>query len=110
MSEEEYFSAKAEFEKSFEDTYGVPFNRLRELATAEREGRVVVYDAKQGNEIYDIKNGYVRESKLNEIKLNRNGLKYVAWWGTFSPLDIGETVFMTRSEAERALAEKGAKE
>ena len=47
MSEEEYFSAKAEFEKSFEDTYGVTFDRLRELAEAERDAlkeKVIDYE------------------------------------------------------------------
>ena len=38
--EAEYFRQKIEFEKSFEDTYGVTFDRIRELAEAEREGRI----------------------------------------------------------------------
>ena len=52
MSEKEYFSAKAEFEKSFEDTYGVTFDRLRELAEAEREGCVVALPFKIGDKAY----------------------------------------------------------
>lgn len=40
--EAEYFRQKIEFEKAFEDTYGVTFDRIRELADAEKDGRVVV--------------------------------------------------------------------
>lgn len=38
MNEEEYFNAQHDFETSFEETYGVKFSRIRELAAAEREG------------------------------------------------------------------------
>ena len=88
---------------------GVEPSRLRELAEADKDGRVVVLPCRQGDELWTYCNHPVKRvysftvsdvSTLNgRTVLNTLGL------GTIGPEDIGKTVFLTREEAERALAE-----
>ena len=88
---------------------GLPVARLRELAVADQEGRVVVLPCKRGDELWTYCNHPVKRvysftvsdvSTLNgRTVLNTLGL------GTIRPEDIGKTVFLTREEAEKALAE-----
>ena len=88
---------------------------IRELAEAEKDGRVVVLPCRQGDELWTYCNHPVKRvysftvsdvSTLNgRTVLNTLGL------GTIRPEDIGKTVFLTREEAEKALAEmEGMKE
>ncbi len=83
-SEEEYFRLQVELERSLEETYGISLDRLRELAAAERDGRVVVL-----NEVFRTPIG-----QYGFIYYNKNGLMM----GKFRD---------TESEAAAALAEKG---
>ena len=94
---------------------GLPIARLRELAMADQEGRVLVLPCKRGDELWTYCNYPVKRvysftvsdvSTLNgRTVLNTLGL------GTIRPEDIGKTVFLTREEAEKALAEmEGMKE
>ena len=88
---------------------GVEPSRLREIAEADKDGRVVVLPCRQGDELWTYCNHPVKRvysftvsdvSTLNgRTVLNTLGL------GTIGPEDIGKTVFLTREEAERALAE-----
>lgn len=81
--------------------------RLRELAEADKDGRVVVLPCRQGDELWTYCNHPVKRvysftvsdvSTLNgRTALNTLGL------GTIRPEDIGKTVFLTREEAERAM-------
>lgn len=83
--------------------------RIRELAEADKDGRVVVLPCRQGDELWTYCNHPVKRvysftvsdvSTLNgRTVLNTIGL------GTIRPEDIGKTVFLTREEAERALQE-----
>lgn len=83
--------------------------RIRELAEADKDGRVVVLPCRQGDELWTYCNHPVKRvysftvsdvSTLNgRTVLNTLGL------GTIRPEDIGKTVFLTREEAERALQE-----
>ena len=92
---------------------GVEPSRLRELAVADKEGRVVVLPCKRGDELWTYCNYPVKRvysftvsdvSTLNgRTVLNTLGL------GTIRPKDIGKTVFLTREEAEKALAEMEGK-
>ena len=78
-------------------------NRLRELAEADKDGRVVVLPCRQGDELWTYCNHPVKRvysftvsdvSTLNgRTVLNTLGL------GTIRPEDIGKTVFLTREEA-----------
>ena len=86
---------------------GVEPSRLRELAEADKDGRVVVLPCRQGDELWTYCNHPVKRvysftvsdvSTLNgRTVLNTLGL------GTIGPEDIGKTVFRTREEAERAI-------
>ena len=89
---------------------GVEPSRLRELADADKDRRVVVLPCRQGDELWTYCNHPVKRvysftvsdvSTLNgRTVLNTLGL------GTIRPEDIGKTVFLTREEAERAMEEK----
>ena len=88
---------------------GLPIARLRELAVADQEGRVIVLPCKRGDELWTYCNYPVKRvysftvsdvSTLNgRTVLNTLGLV------TIRPEDIGKTVFLTREEAEKALQE-----
>jgi hypothetical protein len=92
---------------------GMTLMRLRELAVADQEGRVIVLPCKRGDELWTYCNYPVKRvysftvsdvSTLNgRTVLNTLGL------GTIRPEDIGKTVFLTRKEAEKALAEMEGK-
>ena len=77
--------------KEFE---GVPIDRLRELAQAEKEGRLVVLPCEIGSPVYSHARkldgaDYVRETEF--------------WWSDIP--QMGKTVFLTREAAEAALKE-----
>lgn len=85
------------------------FDRLSELAEADKDGRVVVPPCRQGDELWTYCNHPVKRvysftvsdvSTLNgRTVLNTLGL------GTIRPEDIGKTVFLSLKEAEKALRE-----
>lgn len=89
------------------------FDRLRELAEADKDGRVVVLPCRQGDELWTYCNHPVKRvysftvsdvSTLNgRTVLNTLGL------GTIRPEDIGKTVFLSLKEAEKALREMEGK-
>ena len=84
--------------------------RLRELAQADREGRIVTLPCKVGDTVFEIAKGlsiykaglypYVYEHTATEINIF-NWLRYG---------DFGKTVFLTRAEAEAALAKQQGKQ
>ena len=86
--------------------------RFKELAEADKDGRVVVQPCRQGDELWTYCNHPVNRvysftvsdvSTLNgRTVLNTLGL------GTIRPEDIGKTVFLTHEEAKRAM--EGRKE
>ena len=86
---------------------------IRELAEADKDGRVVVLPCRQGDELWTYCNHPVKRvysftvsdvSTLNgRTVLNTLGL------GTIRPEDIGKTVFLTREEVEKALEEREGK-
>lgn len=82
-------------------------DRVRELAEADKDGRVVVLPCRQGDELWTYCDHPIKRvysftvsdvSTMNgRTVLNTLGL------GTIRPEDIGKTVFFTREEAERAM-------
>ena len=90
------------------------FDRLRELAEADKDGRVVVLPCRQGDELWTYGN-FTRgrevyrftvsdvSTLIGRTVLNTLGL------GTIRQDDIGKTVFSTREEAERAMQEMEGK-
>ena len=84
------------------------YDRLRELAEADRDGRVVVLPCKVGDTVYWVHGAVITECRVHRIQKNRNGLyiclKSNVSHGAFcADLSIGKTVFLTREEAEAAL-------
>lgn len=84
-------------------------DHLRDLLQAEQDGRLVVLPCKAGNLIYVGRRpaiitqffGYVRERYFHAVFCDKNE-------GIDIPFEeLGKTVFLTREEAEAAMALKG---
>ncbi len=98
--------------KAIARTYGVDINRLRELAEADKDGRVVVLPYQSGERVFALLDDqkHVRECEVKHAILDgwrkvffispvgSHGDAYSAPFGAF-----GKTVFSTREEAEKAL-------
>lgn len=85
--------------------------RLRELAEADKDGRLVVPPCKVGDTVYWVHGAVITECKVYRVQKNRKGLyiclKSNVSHGAFRvDLSIGKTVFLTREEAEKALEAK----
>lgn len=91
---------------------GLPIDRLRELAEADKDGRVVVLPCKRGDELWTYCNHPVKRVysfTISDVStLNGRTVLNTLGIGTIRPEDIGKTVFLTREEAERAM--EGRKE
>ena len=106
---------------------GMTLMRLRELAVADQEGRLAIFPCKRwldivfGDQVlfWGIDTDYIEEP-IREISLDdANRISWYDGYDTvyligydengerweFSPPEIGKTVFLTREEAEKALAE-----
>lgn len=94
-------------------------NRIRELAEADKDGRLVVLPVKPvltpilSSMLYIIEDGDIYEDALYEtvVGMSENGKMNVVYTTlsdqiTFEQADIGKTVFLTREEAEAALEAK----
>ena len=88
-------------------------NRLRELAEADKDGRVVVLPCRQGDELWTYCNHPVKRVysfTVSDVStLNGRTVPNTLGLGTIRPEDIGKTVFLTREEAEKALQEMEGK-
>ena len=72
-------------------------NRIRDLARADKAGRLVVLPCKVGDTVYRIFNPPSREPVISAHTLM--SVDYIVRW-----IDkFGKTVFLTREEAEKAL-------
>ena len=78
----------------------VPFDRLLELADADRAGQLVMLPCKVGDTVYQIDAERVYESEVKWIIFDCNDI-------AFDERAIGVSIFLTREEAEAALALKG---
>ena len=99
---------------------GVEPSRLRELAEADKDGRVVVLPCKVGDTVYmierifDIDNGVCDEICARKVighgGNNLNKLWIIGSGGICNAYifvsEFGKTVFLTREEAERAMEGK----
>ena len=68
------------------------YDRLRELAEADKDGRVVVLPCKVGDTVYTLLRTFDGADVVGETEL---------WWTDIPQL--GKTVFLTREEAEETL-------
>lgn len=83
--------------------------RLRELAEADKDGRLVVLPyCKLGDTVYWLHDKKITECRVYRIQENTKGvqiaIKSTVSHGVFSVDDyFGKTIFFTREEAEKAL-------
>ena len=91
---------------------GVTPGRLRELAQAEKEGRLVVLPCDVGDKLYDVTLGEVREKivislsmllskSVNHLVIHAENFRNAVT--SYELQDIGKTVFLTREAAEATL-------
>lgn len=81
---------------------GMEPNRLRKLAEADKDGRVVILPCKVGDTVYRVFNPQGREPVISAHTLL--SVDYIVRWLN----KFGKTVFLTREEAERVM--EGRKE
>ena len=89
------------------------YTRLRELAEADKDGRVEVLPCKVGDRLYEVTGRKtISVYKVRAIRVELFGL-FIEWdiiegfvWQSLSGInagEIGKTAFLTREEAEKAL-------
>ena len=89
------------------------YDRLRELAEADKDGRVEVLPCKVGDRLYEVTGRKtISVYKVRAIRVELFGL-FIEWdiiegfvWQSLSGInagEIGKTAFLTREEAEKAL-------
>ena len=83
--------------------FGVDADHIRELVQAEQDGRLVVLPCKVGDTVYQIDAERVYESEVKWIIFDCDDI-------AFDERAIGGSIFLTREEAEAALAQKGDSE
>lgn len=94
---------------------GMTLMRLRELAVADQEGRVVVLPCKVGETVYFVNAKQILEFAVVGYEVDETDISWVysehvdktghTNERTFSPDRFGKNTFSTREEAEKALAE-----
>lgn len=97
---------------------GMTLMRLRELAVADQEGHVIVLPCKVGHRVFALldTDKHISECEVKQIGLGNEigfvGLEPIGARGReygVSLKGFGKTVFLTREEAEKALAEMEGK-
>lgn len=89
------------------------FDRLRELAEADKDGRVVVKPCKVGDKLYRVFAGEIFEHRVGSMKYFAIQGRWDIETYPFCPCvesSIGKTIFLTHKEAEKALREIQGKE
>lgn len=117
LGPEEVERSKLEIEagcvKAIARTYGIDINRLRKLAEADKDGRLVVLPCKVGDGLYEVTGRKtISVYNVRAIRVELFGL-FIEWdieegfvWQSLAGInagEIGKTVFLTREEAEKAL-------
>ena len=86
---------------------GLPIDRLRELAEADKDGRLVVLPCKPGDGLWTFCSHPVEQVYSFTVTdigtLNGRTLLNTSRCGVIDARDVGKTVFLTREEAEKAL-------
>lgn len=100
-----------EIEDILGDEYSL--EKLKEMVDAEKDGRITILPFKIPEKIYQIKNKKIKAYNVLEIAINGNKIIFrtevkrcfIGFRYTFvvEKNDVGETVFLTREEAEKAL-------
>ena len=82
------------------------YTRLRELAEADKDGRLVVPPCKMGDKLYRVFAGEIFEHRVGSMKYFAIQGRWDIETYPFCPCvesSIGKTIFLTREEAEKAL-------
>ncbi len=82
--------------------------RFQELAEADKEGRIVLLPCKIGDKLYRVFAGEIFEHRVGSMKYFAIQGRWDIETYPFCPCvesSIGKTIFLTREEAEKALAE-----
>ena len=85
---------------------GLPIARLRELAEADKDGRMVVQPCKVGDILYRVFAGEIFEHRVGSMKYFAIQGRWDIETCPFCPCvgsSIGKTVFLSREEAEKAM-------
>ena len=126
LTPEEIERSKLEIEagcvKAIARTYGIDINRLRKLAEADKDGRLVVLPCKVGDMLWvtgrdnvpremaleapDIRTVCTDEDNLCMSTCNRKPDGFCAYRLRNDGADVGKSVFLTREEAGKALKTK----
>lgn len=83
--------------------------RLRELAEADKDGRLVVRPCKVGDTLFRVFAGEILEHKVRNMRYLAIQERWDIDTTPFCPYvesSIGKTIFLTHEEAERALMER----
>lgn len=93
--------------KAYEDMVrDISTDRLRELAEADKDGRIVVLPCKVGDKLYRVFAGEIFEHRVGSMKYFAIQGQWDIETYPFCPCvesSIGKTIFLTREEAEKAL-------
>ena len=84
--------------KAYEDNDTSRIERAHNLHVADKEGRVIVLPCKVGDTVYRLQ--YIEQTP-RRITVGVVPIKFALIWLE----EFGKTVFLTREEAEKALAE-----
>ena len=95
------------------NSIGGGYERLRQLAEADKDGRLVVLPCRVGDRLYEVTGRKtISVYKVRAIRVELFGL-FIEWdivegfvWQSLAGInagEIGKTVFLTREEAEKAL-------
>ena len=82
---------------------GLPIDRIRELAEADKDGRLVVLPCKVGDTVWRIKRIFETYPDKSKPYIEPDAFLLQ------DVFNIGKTVFLTREEAEKALKEMEGK-
>lgn len=89
---------------------GVPIARLRELAEADKAGRVLILPCAPDAIYWEKVGGILAQSRFEGLHVYEDGtIKYAGYGIEICSEDIGKTVFLTGEEAEKALQEMEGK-
>ena len=87
---------------------GVEADRLRELAEADKDGRVIILPCKVGDKLYRVFAGEIFEHRVGSMKYFAIQGRWDIETYPFCPCvesSIGKTIFLTHKEAEKSLQE-----
>ena len=96
------------------------YDHLRELAEADKDGRVLILPCKVGDTVYFARANPILQYKVTGYEMGEASISQVrskhidketglTFNFTFRPSSIGKTVFLTHEEAEKALQEMEGK-